>query len=353
MMEEKQINIEVSIDQSQKSLELEFNNFLQGPQGEQGPPGPQGPQGEPGPQGPQGEPGPQGPQGEQGPVGPQGPQGPSVEFSYSTDDPMPLGTATPGTSTLAARGDHVHPAMTFPEILVRWPDGAGSHNSFNRGESLGSITDSQYRAIAENTFRDLFIGDYWTIAGLVYRIAAFNYYWNTGDTPCLTPSVLLVPDDSFYNYQMNDTNTTAGGYVGSKMYTEGLAQAKEIIASAFGSEHILTHRQYLCNAVTDGKPSGGSWYDSTVDLMTERNVYGCGVYGVANLGASVPDLHSLDKSQFPLFTFRPDLISNRKWFWLRDVGSVAAFANVDSNGMASISGASISGRVRPAFSIIG
>jgi len=52
---------------------------------------------------------------------------------------------------------------------------------------------------------------------------------------------------------MNDTNITTDGYTGSKMYLEGLEQAKATINSVFGT-HVLTHRKYLCNAVTDGKP---------------------------------------------------------------------------------------------------
>ena len=73
---------------------------------------------------------------------------------------------------------------------------------------------------------------------------------------------------------MNPTNTTEGGYVGSKMYTEGLERAKAIFKAAFGEEHLLAHREYLTNAVTDGKPSGGAWHTSLVELMSEQMVYG-------------------------------------------------------------------------------
>ena len=152
---------------------------------------------------------------------------------------------------------------------------------------------------------------------------------------------------------MNDTNITTGGYVGSKMYTEGLEQAKTTINTAFGSAHVLTHRQYLCNAVTNGKPSGGSWYDSTVELMTEQNCYGGKVFGAGNDGSTVPALYTVDKSQFPLFAFRPDMISNRNWFWLRDVASATRFADVNDSGNAACNGASYAAGVRPAFSIIG
>lgn len=230
--------------------------------------------------------------------------------------------------------------------------GAGAHNSVYRGANLGtSVTSAQWAAIQAGTFDDMYIGDYWVIGGVTYRIAAFDYYLRAGDTDMTTHHVTLVPDVPMYTHVMNDTNVTTGGYVGSKMYTSGLTQAKNTINTAFGSTHVLTHRQYLSNAVTNGRPSGGSWYDSTVELMTEQNVYGGKIFGAGNDGSSVPALYTVDKSQYPLFAFRPDLISNRQTFWLRDVVSAAYFASVSRDGLADYYGASNVNGVRPAFSI--
>lgn len=230
--------------------------------------------------------------------------------------------------------------------------GAGAHNSVYRGANLGtSVTSAQWAAIQAGTFDDMYIGDYWVIGGVTYRIAAFDYYLRAGDTDMTTHHVTLVPDVPMYTHVMNDTNVTTGGYVGSKMYTSALTQAKNTINTAFGSTHVLTHRQYLSNAVTNGRPSGGSWYDSTVELMTEQNVYGGKIFGAGNDGSSVPALYTVDKSQYPLFAFRPDLISNRQTFWLRDVVSAAIFASVLNGGVANCSYASGVFGVRPAFSI--
>ena len=234
---------------------------------------------------------------------------------------------------------------------------AGSHNSIYRGKNLGS---AEVNAVDQNggkltvqagTFDDMYIGDYWTIGGVTYRIAAFDYYLRAGDTDMTTHHVTLVPDGAMYTHVMNDSNVTTGGYVGSKMYTTGLADAKTPINNAFGSAHILTHRQILCNAISNGKPSGASWYDSTVELMTEQNVYGGKVFGAVNNGSTIPSLYTMDKSQYPLFAFRPDLISNRTNFWLRDVVSANSFATVAADGVAHYYIASSARGVRPAFSI--
>ena len=230
--------------------------------------------------------------------------------------------------------------------------GAGVHNSLYRGKNLGSsVTAAQWAAIKAGTFDDMFIGDYWVINGVTYRIAAFDYYYNTGDTACTSHHVTLVPDGNMYTHVMNDTNITTGAYVGSKMYTEGLAQAKTTINAAFGEAHVLNHRQFLPNATTDGYESGASWYDSTVELMTEHNVYGGKVFKNACQGTAFAYNHTIDKSQYPLFMFRPDMISNRAWFWLRDVASATGFAGVNGSGGASNNNASDASGVRPAFSI--
>lgn len=230
--------------------------------------------------------------------------------------------------------------------------GAGAHNAIYRGKNLGTaVTAEQWAAISAGTFEDLYIGDYWVINGVNWRIAAFDYYYNTGDTNCATHHVTVVPDTALYTAQMNTTNTTDGAYVGSAMYTGNLADAKTAINNAFGSAHILSHRQYLQNAVTSGYASGGSWYDSTVELMTEQNVYGCKVFGNCINGTSFPNSYTVDKSQYPLFALNPRMANIRATYWLRDVASPATFCIVSNDGFANDYYASSAFGVRPAFSI--
>lgn len=228
---------------------------------------------------------------------------------------------------------------------------AGAHNAIYRGKSLGSsVTTAQYSVISAGTFDDMYIGDYWTIGGVNYRIAAFDYYLNCGDTSCTKHHVVLVPDTCLYNHVMNDTNITTGAYVGSKMYTEGLEQAKTTIKAAF-SGHVLSKRIYLSNATANGKASAGAWCDSEVDLMCEHMVYGNGVFSPVSDGTAVPNNYRVEKSQLPLFQHEPSRICNRATWWLRDVISASYFAFVGSYGYASYTYASLSLGVRPAFCI--
>ena len=271
----------------------------------------------------------------------------------------------------------------FSKVLKE-SGGAGLHNSIFRGKSLGSsLTSAQSAAIRAGTFDDVWVGDTWTIAvpayswtdtggtvhnesavTVVFRVMDCDYYLKSGDGSTgglTTHHVVVAPDTILYTARMNATDTTDGAYVGSEMYTNNLRRAKALFTAAFGSGHILTHREYLQNAVTNGRCSAGAWYDSTVELMTEPMVYG----GFA-FDSSSPDgtggtkvnesfnRYTVGKSQLSLFRLRHDLTiagtgSSRAWWWLRNVVSAACFAFVSGNGNCRYSHASnAGGGVRPA-----
>lgn len=228
-------------------------------------------------------------------------------------------------------------------------DGAAAHNCIYRGKNLGtSVTAEQYTAISSGKFTDLYIGDYWVIKGVTYRIAAFDYYYNCGDTNFTKHHVVIVPDTSLYKAQMNTSNVTTGGYTGSAMYKSNLAQAKTTIKAAFGSAHVLTKRELLTNAVNGNTPSGWAWFDSDVELMNEVQVYGSVAWGAHD--GNGYNVASGD-GQFPLFMFDRTKLHNREDYWLRDVSSAPHFSLVASVGFAAGDSASRSFGVRPAFCI--
>lgn len=249
------------------------------------------------------------------------------------------------------------PAITIPGLAdnfnkLNFPDNAGFHNSIYRGKFLGNqVTPEQYARIADGTFEDMYIGDYWTINGTTYLIAAFNYYLNSGDTQLTKNHITLVPAGRLYDHRMNPSNTTEGGYVGSEMYETGLDQAKTKIHADFPGR-VLTHRRLLSNATSDGAASATIWVDSDIELMNEHMVYGS---NAAANSAGSPNTHrynvGIEKSQLPLFRLRHDLITIRATWWLRDVASATHFASVNTYGAISATGASLVVGVRPVFSI--
>ena len=352
----------------------------QGPQGEQGSPGPQGPKGDAftyadftaeqlaalkgekgdtgatgatGPQGPKGDkgdtgdPGPAGPKGDTGEQGPKGDTG--AVASVNGIDPEASGNVTvTGADIPFSASDS---GTVAAKINDRLPviNNAGAHNAVYRGKNLGSaVTAAQWAAIQSGTFEDLFIGDYWTINGINSRIAAFDYYL-ASDMP--DHHAVIVPDTSLYTAKMNASATTSGGYAGSQMRTTNLATAKTTINNAFGSDHILTFAESLVNAVSSGLPSGVSTYECTVELMTERQVYGSPIFGGCPWGSStVPTLNTKDRTQFPLFALNPYMAS-LSWYWLRDIVSDSNFAGSNGSIAGYASAAYESGGVRPYFCI--
>lgn len=221
-----------------------------------------------------------------------------------------------------------------------------------RGKNLGTaLTAVQKAAIKDGSFKGMFLGDYWSIGGRIWRIVDMDYWYNCGDTAFTSHHLVIMPDEALYNAQMNTTNVTTGGYVGSAMYKSNLANAKTIVNAAFQGS-VLTHREYLCNAVANGRPSGGAWFDSSIELPNEPMMYGHPHFSPTSDGSTVPNIYTISKTQLALFMVCPRFIVNRSYNqWLRDVVSSAAFADVGSRGATDYRGASNSAGVRPVFPV--
>lgn len=221
-----------------------------------------------------------------------------------------------------------------------------------RGKNLGTaLTAVQKAAIKDGSFKGMFLGDYWSIGGRIWRIVDMDYWYNCGDTAFTSHHLVIMPDEALYNAQMNTTNVTTGGYVGSAMYKSNLANAKTIVNAAFQGS-VLTHREYLCNAVANGRPSGGAWFDSSIELPNEPMMYGHPHFSPTSDGSTVPSIYTISKTQLALFMVCPRFIVNRSYNqWLRDVVSSAGFAFVGGYGDPNYNYASTSRGVRPVFPV--
>lgn len=220
-----------------------------------------------------------------------------------------------------------------------------------RGKNLGtSVSLEQKAAIQDGSFKGLWVGDYWVINGVNWRIADIDYWYNRGDTKFATHHLVIVPDTALSQAAMNASSVTTGGYVSSQMKTTNLATAKSAAQAAF-PDMVKTHREYLINAVTSGYPSAGAWADSDVDLMNEIMVYGSYIYTAAGNGTVDVKRYTNSNQQLAMFRLCPEMLISGNGFWLRDVVSAAQFARVDSYGGATSTNAANSFGVRPAFAI--
>jgi hypothetical protein len=154
---------------------------------------------------------------------------------------------------------------------------------------------------------------------------------------------------------MNDTNTTTGGYINSKLRTESMADVEAVINSAFGSNHILHHQAVLTST------TGSNWTQSNIDLMSEGQVYGKKIYGETDKIEN-----QFDFDQFALFKadrfyelMKGYWNGSRLSYWLRTIASdadeitadAAKWCYVNADGLAYLSNATSQFYIRPQFAI--
>jgi hypothetical protein len=229
------------------------------------------------------------------------------------------------------------------------------HRNIFRGQSLGSaVTSAQLAAIADGSFDDLYVGDYWTIPVTIggvtkninWRIADIDYYLNAGDTPLEEHHLVIVPDTGLYAARMNATASNSGGYKASEMYTTNLGTAKTAINTAF-PDMVLTHRDLILGNPTDMP----TWADSTAELLSEIMVYGTQIFSPCNGSGQYNNFLTIAKSQLALFRLAPWFGVADDTYWLRDVVGSPSFAAVSAEGNADGWGAENEKGVRPYFLI--
>ena len=242
----------------------------------------------------------------------------------------------------------------FYELLDAFIPMEQRRNTF-RGKNLGSsLTKEQAQNITNGTFKGFFIGDYWDIDEQIWRIVDINYWIGCGDTECTAPHLVIMPDKALYKHKMNETNITTGAYVGSQMYTSGLNAAKSTINITFGEGNILSHKEYLQNAMTNGYPSAGSWYNSTVELPNECMMYGSYIFMPSGTGSISVSRYTINKSQLALMQIHPKWINpHREDQWLRDAISTSGFSFIHSTGYATGNNSSAACGVRVVFGLTG
>ncbi len=111
--------------------------------------------------------------------------------------------------------------------------GVNARRNTYRGKNITSYKDlpeenemNLYKQIKNCTFDDIYVGDYIESKQtdsenrkIIWLIADINNYLYSGDIALETCHATIIPAYPLTYAQMNTTNTTAGGYKGSEMYT--------------------------------------------------------------------------------------------------------------------------------------
>ena len=253
---------------------------------------------------------------------------------------------------------------------------AENHNNIFRGDDLfakGYDINDICAMIADGSFSDIYIGDYFTLSGDIanvpcfveqtsddgakslvestqtvtyntkFRVAGIDTYLNTGDTAFTAHHAVIVPDKNIGTNRMNSTNTAVGGYVNSFIF----ASVLPVYNTHFDvklNNHLLTHREILSSSATNSTANNWEWHDIKINLMSEPEVYGSNLWG-NKYDAGV------NYRQFPLFRIASKYICDRNWCWLKAVAGGNEFVAMTSNGNATRNGAGVALAVRPCFCI--
>lgn len=230
-------------------------------------------------------------------------------------------------------GDSTIPIGAMLNELI---DNPYMHRNVFRGKNLGEfITDEQLAAIRDGSFDDLYVGDYWEINGLRYRIADINYWKGVGYQESVQkPHILIVPDTALGSGQMHTSNSTSGGYKSSTMKTVRLNQIANSLPDVF-KKILISHRMF----------SDGTWINVSVDLMNEVMVHG------TYICTDNSNKQTSDTQQLALFRIVPELKTIGANYWLRNLSSAQTYTLVSQYGDASNDMATSTYGIRPVFGI--
>lgn len=263
---------------------------------------------------------------------------------------------------------------SFYAFMKHIQDGAAAHNGIYVEEDITDMfNDGTFsQNVANGTFKDIFPGMYitktYTATGLETNITEdfvvgdLNYHLHHGDTETTANhALMLMKNGTTVTHKMNDSNVTTGGFTGSKMWTDVIPKYAAAIQNAFGSDHILSHRELLSNAVnTSGSSMAGAgftgfasnwaWFSVLFNIMNNAMRF-----GVCPTSSSFYDTGDCTK-QLALFQLASDLKiaklgkgGARTWDWLRDVASATVFADCGSGGNSDYVDASGAGALRGYF----
>lgn len=237
---------------------------------------------------------------------------------------------------------------SYPASRVTLSDGQSVQNALYlsglRFKNLGnSFTAEQATALANGDLSDFWNGDYWTDTSqnIIWRIVDnTDYMLHKGDTEFTAHGLIVMPDSPLIvadgvTHLMNDTNTTAGGYNGTKYRSTYRTQCKTKVTNFFGATHCASHREQLSTDVSSGKASNWNWQDCDVELPSEVNIYGHVAWSCYTDGGSAYNIGS-EWGQFRLFSLAPYMAINRNAnSWLRDVVSSQKFSAIQGMGIAN------------------
>ena len=213
--------------------------------------------------------------------------------------------------------------------------------------------------IDDNSYKDLYLGDYFTIQDGTYNVdwmvAHFDYFMNyhgAGDNWTLE-GVVLIARTNVTSSIMNSTATTAGGYKASNAHTIVCPAIATALQTVLGN-YLLDIPALVSKSINANSPSmagsGITGCTNDVDSVTTKcilpnEVQICGT----TIGSS--SAYDVGEANHRLAVF--NFISTNHvrglhfTFWLRSIINSTQFITVDSFGFTSRADANKEYTIRP------
>ncbi len=254
------------------------------------------------------------------------------------------------------------------------------HRNIFRGKNLGdSLTTAQKTSIQNGTFDDLFVGDYWVINGIYWRIVDMDYWLGCGQSISSNSDtqaseslrttyhhLVIMPDHPICSKQIGKS-TGAGklGYGGTPMFTTYLSSlALPKVQAAFG-DALKEHSDIFSTVHVNGTTDNMEWSVRTIDLPSMIQMFGHRLFTAADPVNNVDNglEGDISKTQFSLFRLCPQFIKCIKhdagpldidptYMWLRDSVNDNEYVYIDTNtGFVGSIAANYPLGVRPVFAI--
>jgi hypothetical protein len=224
------------------------------------------------------------------------------------------------------------------------------HNATYRGQSLGPFNETFAGDIKNSTFNNMWVGDYFTVNKHTYKIAGFNYKYGHEENTGFTNHLIMLTD-VLSSQAMNSTDTTAGGFAGTKLFKNYFPQIESQLQTDFGN-HLLTFKSYLSTSVdSNGAPNNGQWYSLKACMCNSAMWWGSPSKYSNNANGVKFNIGDED-TQLPIMKLHTaEQDSGGNAVWLRDIYDSSYFAIAGNDGSAGWNAASYSGGVRAFFLI--
>ena len=247
--------------------------------------------------------------------------------------------------TDGVNGTKTVPASEAFFLMMQSLGQAQNHRAFPRGKYLGNtFSTAQAAAIANGSFNELWVGDFWTINGVNYRIVDVNYHRNVS-----VPHLVIMPDAPLYKAAWDtSTGRTTGGYWNANLVKNGLTTAETMIKSAFGPTRVLQYEGFFpLSADATGRPNNLELRSIYLEIPCEFQIFGARVVGAEGTTKWVNQERGA--MQLALFSHWGLYgVANDLDFWLRDTSTEYARALVRQGGATLDDSITMHG-VRPLF----